>query len=207
MLQGHRLHCLTILGRPSCGLTPRKVAVFPAVRSEAIGTKRARAYATDVRSWWKLTYERSGGIRVLPSRPGEFHPEPLTDPDLNLSIHPARATDEGLPPFVKAAGSSCCQLAHYGSEVDGLPASLHGHYSASSLLPGSPSLSIASVLSLSCFSPLVASPLPSTPRFSCSIRPPLLGSGHLYAGCRSVRKQVPPELIPESSSYAGFDIV
>jgi hypothetical protein len=31
----------------------------------ANGTKRARAYATDVRSWWKLTYERSGGIRVL----------------------------------------------------------------------------------------------------------------------------------------------
>jgi hypothetical protein len=27
----------------------------------------------------------------LPSRPGEFHPEPLTDPDVNLSIHPARA--------------------------------------------------------------------------------------------------------------------
>jgi tripartite-type tricarboxylate transporter receptor subunit TctC len=31
----------------------------------AFGTKRARPYATDVRSWWKLTYERSGGIRVL----------------------------------------------------------------------------------------------------------------------------------------------
>jgi hypothetical protein len=30
-----------------------------------IGTKRDRAYATDVRSWWKLTYKRSGGIRVL----------------------------------------------------------------------------------------------------------------------------------------------
>jgi hypothetical protein len=27
-----------------------------------------------------------------PSRPGEFHPEALTDPDVNLSIHPARAT-------------------------------------------------------------------------------------------------------------------
>jgi hypothetical protein len=25
----------------------------------------SRAYATDVRSWWKLTYERSEGIRVL----------------------------------------------------------------------------------------------------------------------------------------------
>jgi hypothetical protein len=30
--------------------------------------------------------------QLLPSRPGEFHPEPLTDPDVNLSIHPARAT-------------------------------------------------------------------------------------------------------------------
>src|SRR6266446_2695510 len=28
----------------------------------------------------------------LPSRPGEFHPEPLKDPDLTLSRHPARAT-------------------------------------------------------------------------------------------------------------------
>ena len=30
-------------------------------------------------------------ISDSPSRPGEFHPEPLTEPDLNLSIHPARA--------------------------------------------------------------------------------------------------------------------
>jgi hypothetical protein len=30
-----------------------------------IGTKRAGAYVTDVGSWWKLTYERSGDIRVL----------------------------------------------------------------------------------------------------------------------------------------------
>ena len=29
---------------------------------------------------------------ITPSWPGESHPEPLTDPDLNLSIHPARAT-------------------------------------------------------------------------------------------------------------------
>ena len=34
----------------------------------------------------------------LPSRPGEFHPEPLTDPDLNLSTHPARVTARRLPP-------------------------------------------------------------------------------------------------------------
>ena len=34
---------------------------------------------------------------LLPSRPGEFRPEPPTDPDVNLSIHPARA------PLKKAA--------------------------------------------------------------------------------------------------------
>src|SRR5262252_2035810 len=29
---------------------------------------------------------------LLPGRPGVFRPEPPTDPDVNLSIHPARAT-------------------------------------------------------------------------------------------------------------------
>jgi putative transposase len=38
---------------------------------------------------------------VQPSRPGEFHPEPLTDPDLTLSRHPARATERRLPPPVE----------------------------------------------------------------------------------------------------------
>jgi hypothetical protein len=34
----------------------------------------------------------------LPSRPGEFHPEPLTDPDGILSHHPAPAIARRLPP-------------------------------------------------------------------------------------------------------------
>jgi hypothetical protein len=34
----------------------------------------------------------------LPSRPGELHPEALTDPYVNLSIHTARATQRRLPP-------------------------------------------------------------------------------------------------------------
>src|SRR5204862_4660969 len=50
--------------------------------------------------------------RRLPSRPGDFHPEPLTDPDLTLSRHPARATERRLPPPVENWSSSCCQLAH-----------------------------------------------------------------------------------------------
>ncbi len=41
-----------------------------------------------------------------PSRPGEFRPEPLTEPDVNLSIHPARATPERLPPCGKTMSSS-----------------------------------------------------------------------------------------------------
>jgi hypothetical protein len=44
------------------------------------------------------------GHAVLPSRPGEFHPEPLTDPDMNLSIHPARAIHRRLPPSVEIGG-------------------------------------------------------------------------------------------------------
>jgi hypothetical protein len=43
---------------------------------------------------------------LMPSRPGEFHLEPLTDPDLNLSIHPARVTARRLPPSVEPSGSS-----------------------------------------------------------------------------------------------------
>jgi hypothetical protein len=47
---------------------------------------------------------RNGDHAVLtlrPSRPGEFHPEPLTDPDLTLSRHPARATARRLPPSIE----------------------------------------------------------------------------------------------------------
>ena len=145
--------------------------------------------------------------RNTPSRPGEFHPEPLTDPCLTVSRHTARAIHESCRPPSKPPGSSCRQLTHYGSDVDDLPPSLHGHYSASLLLRGSPPLSVASVLSPSWFRPLVASPLASTPGFPRSVQSPLPGSAHLYAGCRSVRKQVAPELIPRSSNYRGFDIV
>src|SRR6202171_6073135 len=46
----------------------------------------------------------------LPGRPGEFRPEPPTDPDVNLSIHPARATQRRLPPSIKTRSSSGCPL-------------------------------------------------------------------------------------------------
>jgi hypothetical protein len=44
--------------------------------------------------------------KKLPSRPGEFHPEPLTDPYVNLSIHTARVIARRLPPSAEPSGSS-----------------------------------------------------------------------------------------------------
>src|SRR6516225_3442474 len=49
-----------------------------------------------------------------PSRPGEFHPEPLTDPDMTLSRHPARATAKRLPPPIERWGSSLRRMASVG---------------------------------------------------------------------------------------------
>lgn len=38
-----------------------------------------------------------------PSRPGESHPRPLTEPDANLSIHPARAIQPTVGPQAASA--------------------------------------------------------------------------------------------------------
>ena len=56
-------------------------------------------------------YHCPGASATLPSRPGEFHPEPLTDPDVTLSCHPARATARRLPPSVENLSSSRYRLA------------------------------------------------------------------------------------------------
>src|SRR5713226_9642056 len=61
------------------------------------GFRGLRTWADD-RHRWSLTR--------MPSRPGEFHPEPLTDPDLTLSRHPARAIARRLPPSTEPSGSS-----------------------------------------------------------------------------------------------------
>jgi hypothetical protein len=91
----------------------------------------------------------------LPSRPWDFHPEPLTEPDLTLSRHPARATAQRLPPSIEhrflPLPVDPSQMAN-----DPLP-SLHGH-PASSLLRSSPPLAGASLLSASRFEPLALFP-------------------------------------------------
>ncbi len=97
---------------------------------------------------WKAC--RSLSLIGWPSRPGEFHPQPLTEPDVSLSTYPARATHRRLPPSAATSGFildfPVDPIGHDAS--DPLP-SLHGHYPASSLLRSSPPLLDASVLSAS----------------------------------------------------------
>src|SRR5258707_14000240 len=62
----------------------------------------------------------------MPSRPGEFHPEPLTDPDLTGSCHRVKAAA-----FHSTSGSSRRRLIRHRltrANGDGLPPSLHEHY-------------------------------------------------------------------------------
>jgi len=143
-------------------------------------------------------------ITRLPSRPGEFHPEPLTDPDLILSHHPARATARGLPPSIEhrvlplpvdpIQMAMTCSLRSTGITP------------ASSLLRSSPPLADSSVLSASRLEPLVPFPLASPSRFSRSVQEPGRASRRLHAGCRSVRIRASPELVPQEGSPHGFDI-
>src|SRR6202158_6473886 len=142
----------------------------------------------------------------MPSRPGEFHPESLTEPDLILSHHPARAIARRLPPSAESSGSSRISPSWPKLNGDDPPPLLHGHYPASSLLRGSPPLSGASILSASRLEPLVLFPLPSPARFSRSIQEPGRASRCLHAGCRLGSLRTSPKLIPEDGSTPGFDI-
>jgi hypothetical protein len=164
-----------------------------------------------VRNWFAITlpylFRGSPGGSQSDMKVSCHRDQPLTDPCTTVSRHTARAILESCRPPPKPAGSSCLQLTHYGPGVDDPPPSLHGRYSASPLLRGDPPLDVASVLSPSWFMPLVAFPLAATPSFPRSLQSPLPGSAHLYAGCRSARKQAPSELVPRSSNYRGFDIV
>src|SRR5271157_2615870 len=98
--------------------------------------------------------EDQAGLRIRhnfstpPSRPGESHPEPLTDPDVRLSPHPARATQRRLAPSGETAEFLRSPVDPTNTVSDP-PPSLHGHYPASSLLWGGPRLTGPSVLSAS----------------------------------------------------------
>jgi hypothetical protein len=96
----------------------------------------------------------------------------LTDPDLILSHHPARAIARRLPPSAEPSGSSRYDPVGPSSTAMTRPLRSTSITPASSLLQGSPPLSGASVLSASRLEPLVLFPLASPARFSRSIQEP-----------------------------------
>jgi len=85
----------------------------------------------------------------VPSRPGEFRPEPLTDPCLTVSGHTARATPGRLVPSAETIGFLLLPVDPCRSRLGDPPPSLHEHYPVSLLLRSSPPLAGASLLSAS----------------------------------------------------------
>ena len=127
-------------------------------------------------------YSMQSALRIWPSRPGEFHPEPLTDPDLTLSRHPARATARRLPPSVENWSSSCCQLARSQRRwpVPFAPRALPRFLAITE--QSAPARRIGTFgLAVSL---LVPFPLASPDRFSSSVREPERESCLLYTGHR-----------------------
>ena len=98
---------------------------------------------------------RSRRIRLArisePSWPGESHPEPLTDPYVNLSIHTARATHRRLPSSAETYGLPRFPVGPWIPARVTRPLRSIPITGTSSLLRGSPPLSVALVLSGSWF--------------------------------------------------------
>jgi hypothetical protein len=129
---------------------PRGVSRFPVGPLPGYRARRKERALPIVRDEFRPAIPRSGwSPPEPPSRPGEFRPEPLTDPDLSLSTHPARATLRKLPPSVEISRFLLLPVDQIDPNAGDPPPSLHGHYSVSSVLRGSPPLTGALVLSAS----------------------------------------------------------
>jgi len=87
--------------------------------------------------------------KCLPSGPGEFHPRPLTDPDVTVSGHPARTTHRRRLPSAEPGGLLPVNRLALEARWGGLRPWLRGHCPASTLLRRSPPLAGASGLSAS----------------------------------------------------------
>ena len=128
----------------------------------------------------------SKSMSLRPSRPGEFHPGSLTDPDVNLSIHPARAIQRRLPPSIKTRSSSGCPLtpSRCGWPAPFAPRALLRFIALTEQCAPDRCLGTFGLMG----SPLVPFPLPSPTRFSSSVRKPGYESCLLYAGHRMASK-------------------
>ncbi len=140
----------------------------------------------------------------------ESHLPALTEPDVNVSAHPAPITQPTAPPcafgFVPMSGSSHRWLSHHRNVSDTAP-SLRRRYTAFNATTGRsapvPRIGTQALAGL----PL--GPLPSHrgDRFPGSTRKPGPASRRLHAGRRRGSKQVSPRLIPGQRLRPGFDVI
>ena len=136
------------------------------LRRKRIGVHTNRQHLTPRPRCW-----RSWRNIALLSRPGEFHPEPLTEPAVTVSRRPARAAVRGSHLSSKYEGSSCCQLTQPRLGCP-LPL-LHGHYSRfiTNTEQSAPARSIGTFC-LAVFFPLEHFPFASSCRFPSSAQKP-----------------------------------
>ena len=85
-------------GRSTALLVPRKLCESPAIAVPDLTTSE------DVR-WQRLKMLALQAMHDRVSRPGEFHPEPLSEPDLNVSAHTAPAMEPRRTAIVQWANN------------------------------------------------------------------------------------------------------
>ena len=125
----------------------RKMQVRPLRRPAALGEKVLLVSAECRDSIISVDGRVApGSFTPRPSRPGESHPEALTDPCLSLSAHTARAIHGELALSVTTRRFLPLPVDQSEYDANDPPPSLHGHYPISSLLRSSPPLAGASVL-------------------------------------------------------------
>jgi len=138
------------------------------------------------------------------SRPGEFHPQPLTEPYVTVSRHTALHTSSSprlpipqTPPVTSWSNESVkvCQ------PLRSVPVT-----GTSTLLRADPPLCSASILSASRGPRLRVFSCHQNDRFPRSTQQPNIGSRRLYAGGRMPGNQVPDILIARSKMSPAFDL-
>jgi hypothetical protein len=141
-----------------------------------------------------------------PSGPGEFHPRPLTDPDVTVSGHPARATHRRLPPAADPIGLLPSPVGPGGSVEGPTPFAPWALPHLNATTRWSAPRRCIGTFGLA-GPPLGPFPFPSPARFSRSARKPRLESCPLYAGRHLASHPAPARLLPGHTLDPGVGVV
>ena len=141
-----------------------------------------------------------------PSGPGEFHPRPLTDPDVTVSGHPARATHRRLPPSADPVGLLPLPVGPGGSVEWPAPLAPRALPRVHATTAQSATPRCIGTCGLA-GPPLGPFPFASPGRFSRAARKPRRESCPLYAGRHLASQPAPARLLPGRPFDPGFDVI